>query len=296
MGNLSCKIAQKILELNGEIKYNTKIVKIIPDMNLIVDEEGNVYKYKYLVWAGDLKYFYKNIEGNDNKIRKLKEKILNSKGAESVYNVYLAVDKSPLEFSKIASGHIFYTPERKGLGILRNTSEILNNWDNLSKEEKINWIEKYCRYNTFEISIPSLRDKTASPESKTGINVSFLFDYEITKKISEEGWYEEFKEKVEDIVLEILEKLYGDLRNNLIFKFSATPLTFEKYALTSEGSIVGWSFENEIPVENKIINLSRSVKTPFKNIFTVGKWVISPAGGPTAIMTGRIVAKIISKR
>jgi phytoene dehydrogenase-like protein len=86
------------------------------------------------------------------------------------------------------------------------------------------------------------------------------------------------------------------LRNNLIFKFSATPLTFEKYALTSEGSIVGWSFENEIPVENKIINLSRSVKTPFKNIFTVGKWVISPAGGPTAIMTGRIVAKIISKR
>lgn len=296
MGNLSCKIAQKILELNGEIKYNTKIVKIIPDMNLIVDEDGNEYKYKYLVWAGDLKYFYKNIEGNDNKIRKLKEKILNSKGAESVYNVYLAVDKAPLEFSKIASGHIFYTPERKGLGILRNTSEILNNWENLSKEEKINWIEKYCRYNTFEISIPSLRDKTASPESKTGINVSFLFDYEITKKISEEGWYEEFKEKVEDIVLEILEKLYGDLRNNLIFKFSATPLTFEKYALTSEGSIVGWSFENEIPVENKIINLSRSVKTPFKNIFTVGKWVISPAGGPTAIMTGRIAAKIISKR
>lgn len=40
-----------------------------------------------------------------------------------------------------------------------------------------------------------------------------------------------------------------------------------------------------------MFNMSQSVKTELPGVFAAGKWVYSPAGSPTAIMTGRIAAK-----
>jgi len=60
---------------------------------------------------------------------------------------------------------------------------------------------------------------------------------------------------------------------------------------SSEGSIVGWSFEGKIPVVNSMFKMGSSVKTELPDVYAAGKWVYSPAGGPTAIMTGRIAAK-----
>jgi pyruvate/2-oxoglutarate dehydrogenase complex dihydrolipoamide dehydrogenase (E3) component len=40
-----------------------------------------------------------------------------------------------------------------------------------------------------------------------------------------------------------------------------------------------------------MFNMSQSVKTELPGVYAAGKWVYSPAGGPTAIMTGRIAAK-----
>ena len=37
--------------------------------------------------------------------------------------------------------------------------------------------------------------------------------------------------------------------------------------------------------------MADSVKTPLPGVCAAGKWVYSPAGGPTAIMTGRIAAR-----
>ncbi|MBM7559575.1 phytoene desaturase family protein [Marinitoga litoralis] len=297
MGNLMQKLVEKFLEFGGKILYNTKIVKVNPENNSLEDEKGNVYYYDNLVWAADLKYLYKNINSEDNKFNERKKKILSSKGAESVFSIFLGVDEPYEYFERLHTGHMFYTPYKDGLGELKDSNNILKKWDNISKQEKIDWLIKYTKYNTFEISIPSLREPSASPDGKTGIIISYLFDYNISKKIKEEGWYDEFKKLMEDTVISILsENIYKGLKDKIIFKFSATPLTIENIVLSSEGSIVGWAFDQELPVVNHIFNLSKSVQTPFKNIYNVGKWVYSPAGGPTAIMTGRIAANTILKR
>ncbi|KAF2956663.1 NAD(P)/FAD-dependent oxidoreductase [Marinitoga sp. 38H-ov] len=294
MGNLVEKLVEKFLEFGGKTLYNTKIVKINPENNSIEDEYGKVYYYDNLIWAADLKYLYNNINSNSNKFNIKKKKILASKGAESVFSIFLGVDEPYETFEKIHTCHVFYTPFKKGLGELKDSTYILENWNSISKQDKINWIINYCKYNTFEISIPSLREPSASPEGKTGIIISFLFDYNITKKIKDEGWYNEFKKLIEDTVISILsENLYIGLKDKIILKFSASPLTIENTVLSSEGSIVGWAFDQELPVTNHIFYLSKSIKTPFKNIYNVGKWVYSPAGGPTAIMTGRIAANAI---
>jgi len=299
MGNFVGKLVEKFKELGGEVQNNTTVTTINPENNSIQTQTGEVYAYENLIWAADLKYFYKNLKttAEDKKVTRLKNKILSSKGAESVFSVFMAIDEPPEFFAKISGGHIFYTPFKRGLLELKNSDDILNKWTDLTKQDKIDWLKEFIKYNTFEISIPSLRDQTASPEGKTGIIVSYLFYHDITERIAEEGWYDEFKLIMEDEVVSVLsEHFYKGIRDKILFKLSATPLTIEKRVLSSEGSIVGWSFRDKIPVENHIFYLGKAVQTPFRNIFTTGKWVYSPAGIPTAIMTGRIAAKAILKK
>lgn len=299
MGNFISKLVEKYGESGGEVKYNTTVTCINPDENTIQTENGELYSYENLIWAADIKYLYKNLKGSfkERKTAVKRDKILSSIGAESVFSVFMAVDETPGFFANISTCHIFYTPFKKGLLHLKNTRSILAKWDGMTKDDKIAWLKENCKYNTFEISIPSLRDDTASPPGKTGVIVSWLFYHDITRKIADEGWYDEFKQLMEDSVISVLsEHFYKGIKEKVIFKLSATPLTIEKRVLSSEGSIVGWSFENKIPVENHIFFLNQAVQTPFENIYNVGKWVYSPAGIPTAIMTGRIAAKTILKK
>jgi len=45
-----------------------------------------------------------------------------------------------------------------------------------------------------------------APEGKTGLIVSFLMDYALVKKISEDGWYNEFKKYAQDIIIQKLKR------------------------------------------------------------------------------------------
>ncbi|HHH54712.1 MAG TPA: NAD(P)/FAD-dependent oxidoreductase, partial [Bacteroidetes bacterium] len=255
MGNFIHKLVEKYKELGGELKNDNTIVAINPEDNTIKTQTGEIYRYKNLVWAADLKYFYKNLKTNvkNKKLNVQKSKILSSRGAESVFSVFLATDEPPEFFEKVSSCHIFYTPNKRGLLDMKNTEDILNKWENLTKQDIIDWLKKNIKHNTFEISIPSLRDKTASPEGKTGLIISWLFYYDITKKIEVEGWYDEFKQIMEDTVISVLsDHFYKGIKDKIIFKLSASPLTIVNRYLSSEGSIVGWSFAQEIPVVSHI--------------------------------------------
>lgn len=301
VGSLINRMTEKIIALGGEIRFGTEIVQVDPVRHILVDASGAEFGYKKLIWAADLKTLYRiSGEPAQNVSKKpsfseQKAKILHQKGAESVFTLFLAVDLPPEAFNAIASGHMFYTPDRKGLGDIHGPElkRMLEQWDELQKDQFYDWLHRFCTYNTFEISLPVLRDPDAAPQGKTGIIISLLFDYELTKKIHDGGWYEEFKEHFEsEIINTLAESLYRDLpiRDRILFRFSASPLSIYSQVKSSEGSIVGWSFEGEIPVTASMFRMGDSVNTAFPDIYAAGKWVYSPAGGPTAIMTGRIAA------
>ncbi|MFN3411571.1 MAG: hypothetical protein ACK4YF_05385 [Exilispira sp.] len=177
-----------------------------------------------------------------------KEKIIKSKGAESVFSLFLAIDEPVESFSNISSGHIFYTPSRKGLNETNRErlKQILSKWDQIEKKDIISWAKDFVKLNTYEISIPSIRNKCLSPSGKTAVIISMLMDYEICKKIENEGWFEEFKSILEDNIIEVMSSsIYPFIKDKIIFKFSASPLTLEKYVDSSEGSIVGWSLRTK---------------------------------------------------
>jgi phytoene dehydrogenase-like protein len=293
-------LADAIRERGGRLLLDTKIVKVDPGAKILTDSSGNAYGYEKMIWAGDLKALYAMSDSSGMGVRlrdsfaQSKEKILGRRGAESVYSVFLAVDLPPEYFSKIASGHLFYTPDKRGLGQIHiaELRDLLGRWESIERDEIYAWLRKFCRYNTFEISIPALRDPDSAPPGKSGLIISALFDFELTRRIKEDGWYEEFKLRVEEEFVEtISSSVYPGLKDKILFRFSFSPVSIHERVGSSEGSIVGWSFEQDIPAVTSMFRMADSVKTALPDIYAAGKWVYSPAGGPTAIMTGRIAAK-----
>ncbi len=287
------KLEEHIIKNGGTIFYNTIVDYIDSKNNIIKDQENKSYNYSKLIWCADLHQLYNIVDlqnlKNNKKIIKQRNKILNNRGGDSVFALYLGINKEINYFKNISNGHFFYTPNKKGLNNIQylQLSNIIENFDNFSKDEIFNWIDDYCTYNTFEISIPSLRDPLLSPKGKTGLIINFFFEYDIVKKIKDVGWYQEFKSFVEDKIITILSNsIYPILKDNLLFKFSYTPLSIEQRIINNKGAITGWSYENETPVFNKITQIGKSIKTPFENIYQAGQWAYSPAGIPTAILTG----------
>lgn len=294
------QLVTAIGDRGGEIGFGREICSIDPQDKCLTDSGGASYQYNKMIWAGDLKTLYAIIidEGLDKptvaNFRKKKQAVMSHKGAESVFTVFMGVDLPPEYFQEKGSGHSFYTPNRKGIGVIhtQELQDLMRRSDTLKIEELLAWSERFCRYNTFEISIPVLRDADAAPLGKTGVIISVLFDFELTSMIHAKGWYEEFANGfAEQIVNVISASIYPGLKEKVLFSFAATPNTIKERVASSDGSIVGWSFEGEIPAVTSMINLGNSVKTELPDVYVAGKWVYSPAGGPTAIMTGRIAAK-----
>lgn len=304
-GRLPEALEDKITEYGGEIKTETKIIEVIADNSLVKDQYNRVYRYDNLIWAADLKTLYKITEvknllpGIKSKYEETKNKILKCRGGDSVFTLFLGVDEPLEHFRKISNGHFFYTPSKTGLGETHRTelNNILNDWGNITKDQILIWLDKFTRLNTYEISIPGLKDPGLVPKGKTGLIISFLAEYDLFKKVYEAGWFDEFVTELENRILKVIsDTVYPMLKEKIILRFSFTPLSIENRIGSSEGAITGWSFQNPVPVINKIQISDRSVFTPIPSVFQAGQWAYSPAGVPMSILTGKLAANRVLEK
>jgi phytoene dehydrogenase-like protein len=304
-GTLDHLLKVKIQSWGGNIKLNKNIVEVIPSERKIIDSEGCSYPYDHLIWAADLKTLYRglNLAGLESKTRREIEaeahRIFASKGAESVFILFIAVNRPPSYFRENGGEHLFYTPSKQGLGETNRQERLrlIGDFEHKSKIEVLSWLEKYIQLNTYEISIPVLRDNSMAPEGQTGLMISCLFDYDVMAKVEKAGWYEEFKKLIENQIIDIFSQtIYKNIGEDILFKFSSTPLTINKIFGSSEGAITGWSFETESPVVNKLKDIPKSVFTPAPNVYQVGQWAYSPAGVPIAMLTGWYATQKIMKQ
>ncbi|MBW6514171.1 MAG: NAD(P)/FAD-dependent oxidoreductase [Candidatus Syntrophosphaera sp.] len=303
VGKLSEALADKVLELGGEIKTETLVTGVSPDRRKVTDHAGLSYAYENLIWAADLKTLYRIAEAQNlpvkvkAKFAAAKAKMLRNKGGESVFTLFLEVD-APLEsFGRIANGHFFYTPSRQGLGQTHRAElqDLLSNFADRSRQDVLAWLDKFISLNTLEISIPGLKDKGNAPEGKTGLIISFLAQYELFKKVEEAGWIEDFVSGIESRLINIMaETVYPMLKDKVIAHFSYSPLSIHNRIASSEGAIVGWEFQPDMPVVNQIQLAGRSVLTPLPAIYQAGQWAYSPAGVPMSILTGKLAANKIA--
>jgi all-trans-retinol 13,14-reductase len=303
-GKIPEAVSQKIINWGGSILYGTEVHEIIPSERKLTDIEGTTFLYENLIWCADLKSLYQRLNYQDleeNIFRKIKiqeEEILAKRGGDSVFSLFIAINEPLDTFKSISNGHFFYTPSKQGLqeSTWNNLRTIIENFEHTPKETIIQWVEDYCELNTYEISIPGLRDPSLVPTNKTGLIVSILFDYDLTKKVQEAGWYEELKTIIENCIISVLtNSIYPNIKDKILFQFSSTPISISNRVGSSEGAITGWSFEEPVPVVQGILNIFKSVKNPIPNVQQAGQWVYSPSGVPIAILTGLVAAKNLMK-
>jgi phytoene dehydrogenase-like protein len=299
VGKLSEALKNKILKLGGEIRTETKIIEVLADTFHVKDQNNISYKYDNLIWAADLKTFYKITETEGfmpeikSKFEETKIKMLQNRGCDSVFSLFLEVDEPLDSFRKIANGHFFYTPSKSGLGEThrKELDDLLSNFEKVKKDQLMTWLDKFTKLNTYEISIPGLKDPELVPPGKTGMIISLLAEYDLFKEIQKAGWLDEFTSAMENNIINIISvSVFPMLKDKIITHFSFTPLSIENRVGSSEGAIVGWSFEKKMPVVNKIQISDRSVFTPIPSIYQAGQWAYSPAGVPMSILTGKLAA------
>lgn len=277
----------------GAIKTGTRIVAIDPAARTLEDDQGRTYGYRTLIWAANQKSLYAMVNPatlDDTKVQRAiqtqRELVQDKTGGDSVLTVYLAVDLDPEYFREQASAHVFYTPRREGQS---QAGPLPLEQDRAAIEA---WLRDFFALTTYEISCPVLRDPALAPPGKTGLIVSVLFDYALTRQIEAMGWYEDFKALCETAMIAALDgSLYPGLKDAVIDHFSSTPLTMARITSNADGAITGWAFTNDpVPAESRLPRVVASVRTPIPGVYQAGQWTFSPAGFPTAILSGKLAS------
>jgi phytoene dehydrogenase-like protein len=212
--------------------------------------------------------------------------------------MFLTVDLPPEFFEARGGPHLFYSPSKTGLGEIHRSErqELIENFDSKSKQDILGWLDRFVDNNTYEISVPALRDPDLAPTGKTGLMISCLFDYELVERVNQAGWYDEFKSHLDKRIINLFSKTnYPGLSDKILNAYSSTPLTLNRVSGSSGGAITGWSFETEMPVIDTLKDIPKSVLTPFPNIYQAGQWAYAPAGVPIAMLTGWYAAQKILK-
>ncbi|MCE1195753.1 NAD(P)/FAD-dependent oxidoreductase [bacterium] len=321
-GSLSAALERYILEKGGTIRTGLSIAKIIPRDRIagahgkggaggdsggrVVDSSGAGHSYDGLVWAADQKALYRSLDlsalGDDDATARVRAKaadIAGKRGGDSIFTLCLAVGLEPSWFAERASPHLFYTPSLEGLHAMDIAG--LEAWgrqtglEGAGKEEIFALAMRYLDLTTFEISFPVLRDPSMAPAGKTGAIVSSLMDYDVVRRIADEGWYEEFKEAASRQIIGILNgSVFPGLAAAVEDRFVSTPLSIERYTGNADGAITGWAFTNDgMPAVHDLPKVARSVQTPIPGVWQAGQWTFSPSGLPISSLTGKLAADAI---
>ena len=146
--------------------------------------------------------------------------------------------------------------------------------------------------------MPALRDSALAPAGKTGLIVSTLFDYDLTRRFADAGEYPALKALAETTILRVLdETILPSLPERTEFALCSTPLTIERETGARQGAITGWAHTNHpMPAVHEFGKIQRATETGIRDVLQCGMWTFSPAGLPVSIITGKLAADQAAKR
>lgn len=283
----------------GEIITEASVSSIDLENKWVLTEAGQKYGYRTLLWTADQKTLYQIIDVDSLSSQKMievvherRQALSGMRGNDSVLTLFVSSNMDRDYFAGIASAHFFYTPSRQGQSSA-GSLPLGEDWNAVEA-----WLERYFALTTYEISIPVLRDPSLAPPGKTGLIVSVLFDYQLTKYIYDQGWEEPFRKLAENAMISRLDQsIYPGLKASVIDSFSSTPMTMQKMTGSTDGAITGWAFTNQpMPAENRMIKIANSVNTPLPDVYQAGQWTYSPSGLPISLITGKLAADKVHKR
>ncbi len=102
--------------------------------------------------------------------------------------------------------------------------------------------------------------------------------------------YYKLKDEVRDTVLSRLDSLLGNgFKDNLALAELSTPITFERYTFSKNGSFMGWA------IDAKNYGRFMKHKTDVPNLYLVGQWVFPGFGVAGVMASGYYLARDLLK-
>lgn len=264
--------AKGVIKHRGKLVFKTMVTKILIEKGKAVGvelEDGTKIHSRYVVSNVDAKQTFFKLVGKQHLNRKYIKGLEEPLFMPPDFLISLGVD-----MDLKAMGF-------DGVAILYNRSDSIDDIFSGDPDK--------C---SLAIGMPSFCDPSHAPEGMATVQISALFPYNHKNywKREKDGArgeeYKKLKETVANKLISAAEEVIPELSKHIVCKDIATPLTFERYTLNSEGAM-GW-FPSPGSKE-------RSQKTPIKNLYQAGHWTFPGSGIDSVISSGRNAAQLVLK-
>ena len=272
-------LAKSFKEHGGEIRYKTKVNKIITKKRKVygVETDGGNFNSKWVVSNADYKKTINNLLSRNVVPLKWLQEVNNAIVCEPVFAIFLAVNMGKDEIQRIMKEH--------HVGFSTNNKPI--DYEDVSNPNFFNDIG-------ITITCPTLINKVFSPKGKCSLiiqafcPIGWMNNWGMNENNKEE--YKRLKSVVTEKLLDTAEKCIPNLRDKIEIIDSATPYTHERYTGNTYGATAGWSWDKDKSYikEMKLLN-----KTPIRYLLMASAWTFSPGGVPSSALSGKVASDLI---
>ncbi len=142
--------------------------------------------------------------------------------------------------------------------------------------------------NAFFIRIFNYSDKFSRP-GKTVLQIEYESDWDLWNELRQDlPAYKAQKDRVAMLMLELLEKLYSGVTDQVDLTDVATPYTTWRYTRNHRGA-----FEGFMPTPKAIMTRVDKTLPGLDNFYMAGQWVMPGGGVPPCLFSGRQVIQMI---
>ncbi|MDD5238622.1 MAG: NAD(P)/FAD-dependent oxidoreductase [Candidatus Omnitrophica bacterium] len=248
---LFAAIVSKIRENGSEVRFNARVDKIIT-------HKGK--RVKSVITAKGEEFYTKAIISNANAIDSLTNLVDNDKIKADYLRKLAALEKSISAFQV----YLGLKVPAKSLGM---SHQILSINTTYNHDENYNYCFSQDYDNcSLEIVDHSQIDSSLVPQGKGSLLIMIFDLYAHWKDLTQEE-YKLRKQEVADKLIERAEKYLPGLSKNIEVIEAATPLTMQRFGLSPEGAIYGFTQTVKQSGTNRL-----SQKTAVGGLFLTGAW------------------------
>jgi phytoene dehydrogenase-like protein len=261
---------ESLIRMGGELKLNAEVTEILVKNGHafgVRTKTGNEY-YGKVISNASPQYTYNWIKTEEKSVKVMKKKISAKKIFPSICALFMAVNDR-YDFGNVEcitiSGSKDY--QKQPEEYTEETAPIVINI--YPKREGY-------RYRPLIALIP--------------LPYSYLDNWKTKPGRVRGEEYRELKKRVSEIILSRINNHLGsDFIKALEYHELSTPITYERYTYSQQGSFMGWS------IEEKEYGKYMKQRTDIKNLYLVGQWVFPGFGVAGVMASGYYLAKEILK-
>ena len=270
MGTFASNLVKQYEATGGTLKYRTTVKKIIVKKNVVKGvelEDGTLVKSKYVISNGDLYKTVFDYVGKNHFRKRYLTRIQKLRKSISGFMMYLGLED--LDLSE-------YPPHF----IIGKNTDIVPKVRN-----------EHIDLESIGVRISSNIDPSQKNGSKTSLTVigfankKWNNNWNTGKSKKKPIEYRELKKSVMQKLISKIEKIIPNISKHIVLKRLATPFTFERFNLSSEGAWYGPEYNQKLP----------KFKSPIKNLFFAGSNV-GGAGVTSAMQSGLTTGKFLLKK